>query len=619
MDAATTGAEVHHRRWRLRLPERLPDLKGKWLTFYSIVWVAVLPVALVGAALGQHLVATTPPIWTPYGLATTDDGNGIHVDAVTSAGAREAGLEPGDYVIAVDGWPVPATASRGLADARVFKPDGSDTVFTIKRPSGETFEARLTRSLAVHEQLYRDAGITWKGGRILVVATGLMITLLFISAAIFLFVRRRGEMVPALLALSFLMIIGGLNPVVWARWGIDVRVTEIINDFAWFFLIAALLAFPSGRFEPRWTAIPFILLVAAQFLMMPFPPPPPPIGPIIFAGFLLLTVAALVSRYRRLPAGAEQQQLRWVFLGFVAGMVLFLLGILARTVAEAQQATDPRWVAWDYAFAGPLFVLGMNLMALGLIVSILRYRLYDADAVIGRSAAYALLTLGFVAVFAGTQKIIELLGQEYLGQNLGALAGGIGAALAAAAIAPMHARAQRWAERRFQKALFRLRHGLPPLVDDLRETAGVEQIAGATLDSLIEGVHAKRAALIARDELIDARDVAADEAKAWWRDWAPASHDGIDWDRSDPLFPIRVPLEAEGHGRVGWLLLGPRPDGSLFGKAECEAIKEIAEPVARAVQVSMSRQEREERYDQRLTKLEELVRKLGSHPKPSAA
>jgi len=258
-------------------------------------------------------------------------------------------------------------------------------------------------------------------------------------------------------------------------------------------------------------------------------------------------------------------------------------------------------------------------MAVGLIVSILRYRLYDADAVIGRSAAYAVLTVGFVALFAASEKLIELLGQEYLGQNVGALAGGVGAAMAAVAIAPMHVRIHRWAERRFQKALHRLRHGLPLLVGDLRETSGLEQIAGATLDSLIEGVCASRAALIAGDLTIDAREIAAGDVTQWWRQWTPAVHDGIDWDRSDPLFPVRVPLEAEGHGRVGWLLLGARPDGSLFGKAERNAIEEIAEPVARAVQVVMRRQEREAEIDRRFAAIERRLLQLGKVPKPSAA
>jgi len=118
----------------------------------------------------------------------------------------------------------------------------------------------------------------------------------------------------------------------------------------------------------------------------------------------------------------------------------------------------------------------------------------------------------------------------------------------------------------------------------------------ATLDGLIEGVRTCRAALVVGDALVDAREIPPREVDEWRRDWDPSARDGIDCDPSDPLLPYRVPLEAEGHGRVGWLLLGPRPDGSLFGKAERDAIGDIAEPVARAVQVALIREERETAY-----------------------
>jgi hypothetical protein len=337
-------------------------------------------------------------------------------------------------------------------------------------------------------------------------------------------------------------------------------------------------------------------------------------------GFLVLSaLAALISRYRRVGEGIERLQLRWAFLGMVIGTVLIAMSIAGGTALYAWQAEDPRWIAWDFAFFQAFATWGLGVMALGLIVSILHYRLYDADTVIGRSAAYGVLTVGFVALFAASQKIIELIGQQYLGQNLGGLAGGIGAALAAVAIAPMHNRAQRWAEKRFQNALHRLRHGLPALVGDLRETSGLEQIAGATLDSLVDGVRAKRAALVAGDQVIDAREIAAKDVKGWLRKWSPSPHDGIDCDRSDGMFPVRVPLEAEGHGRVGWLLLGPRPDGSLFGKSEFDAIEEIADPVARAVQVVTRRQAREAELEGRFAAIEKSIRQLETRLRPASA
>ena len=617
MAIAVANAEAASRRWRLRLPERLANLRGKWLTTYTIVWAILLPVSLISAAAGTYAVLTTPTIWTPYGFATDPDSHGAVVTIVSSPAVRAAGVGAGDHVVSVDGWSVPQNSSgRDAARLRVIKPNGSFTTFAFRRPDGHVYSLRLLRSTKFEEEAYRAAGTSRMVARIVHEGTALPVPILFLTAAILLFARRRRDAVPALLSLAFLLMGGvwnGPNII-----GVNFAVVDNLGTLGFCFLGAALFAFPAGEFRPRWTAVPFLLLPLFVLLNL-FYPDARQLGFSLAAAFFMLALTALILRYRKLDAGAQRQQLRWAFFGLGVGLGLQASAILFDVATRSWQVQDPRWFAWDTLLDPTFAMLSFSAMALGIIVSILRYRLYDADVAIGRSAAYAVLTLGFVALFAASEKIIELLGQEYLGQNVGALAGGVAAALAAVAIAPMHDRTRRWAERRFQNGLYRLRHALPPLVGDLRETAGLEQIAGATLDSLIEGVRTSRAALIARNELIDAREVAADDIAKWRTGWTPSGHDGFDVQRSDPLFPVRVPLEAEGHGRVGWLLLGPRPDGTLFGKSECEAIEEIAEPVARAVQVAVQRQEREAQMENRLQSIERAIAKLSKTLGPSAS
>ena len=236
----------------------------------------------------------------------------------------------------------------------------------------------------------------------------------------------------------------------------------------------------------------------------------------------------------------------------------------------------------------------MNLLITGgLVVSLLKFRLYDADRVITRSVSFGALTLALLAVFAGSERVIELLGEEYFGHSIGALSGGIGAALAAVLLVPLHHRLNHWAEHKFQKQLMRLKKGLPVLVGDMRETAPVARIAAATLDSVVHGVRASRAALVFEDTLLDARGIEAGEVEQWRMGWTPPPHRGFDIDKADPLFPLRLPLAADSHGRIGWLLLGPRPDGSFYGKDERETLSEIADPVARAIEIAAARESRE--------------------------
>ena len=90
------------------------------------------------------------------------------------------------------------------------------------------------------------------------------------------------------------------------------------------------------------------------------------------------------------------------------------------------------------------------------------------------------------------------------------------------------------------------------------------------------------------------------------------------------MFPLRVRLCIESGDEpetIGWLLLGPRPDGSFFGRDEREALAHVAGPVARAIHIAQLREQREEQAERRLGALETLIGKLASVVKggPSAA
>jgi len=613
MDIASAGKKSTSRRWFIHLPEGLPDFTGKWLTLYVMAWAIMLPLAILGPVrtayffYGTHLA----PAWLPYGVIVRTESETVRLAGISSTEARQAGVTVGDRVVAIDGWKIPAS-SAGFAMARhhLIKPEGASTTFSLATAREAPRNVRLTFSKTNIVDRYRGTGMTFDDEAWLYIGGTLLTCLALVGAAILLVMRRRREAIPALISLSFLM----LSAAQFADWrdvGVSLTITVLVATTGWWLLLVSLLAFPTGRFAPPWTRIAALLspLLIVEVVVTQSDS----LRLWSLAVVMIAAVASLITRYRSLEAGREFQQLRWVFFGFVGGAMAWLLCIGGTLLAYVLIPVDPRWDVWSTAIL-ELATLGVLLFTFGLIVAILRYRLYDADAVIGRSAAYAVLTLGFVMLFAASEKLIELGGQAYLGQNIGGLAGGVAAALAAVAIAPMHSRIHQWAERKFQKPLYRLRHSLPALVNDLRETSGVDRIAAATLDSIVEGVRARSAALLVGDQLIDARQIDKSDVEQWRAGWKPPSHDGIDFDKSDRLFPVRMPLEAEGHGRAGWLLLGPRPDGSLFGRSEREVIEDIAEPVARAIQVATSREQREERYELRFAKLELLVRQLKARP-----
>ena len=55
---------------------------------------------------------------------------------------------------------------------------------------------------------------------------------------------------------------------------------------------------------------------------------------------------------------------------------------------------------------------------------------------------------------------------------------------------------------------------------------------------------------------------------------------------------------------IGWLLVGPRPDGSLLSKDEQRALIDVADPITRAIRIVARREQREHALERRIEALE---------------
>ncbi|GAA2721251.1 sensor histidine kinase [Actinocorallia aurantiaca] len=134
-------------------------------------------------------------------------------------------------------------------------------------------------------------------------------------------------------------------------------------------------------------------------------------------------VACLVGRGRR-ATGAERDQLQWLMLGgLVMGVCLAFAGL---TLAGG--------LLPELALSAGLFALPASI-----VVAVLRHRLFDIEAVLGRSVIYTLLCGFVLAVYA---LAVIWLGRLAVGSPLGyLLVGG-----AAVAVAAGHGTVQRWVE-----------------------------------------------------------------------------------------------------------------------------------------------------------------------------
>jgi hypothetical protein len=421
-----------------------------------------------------------------------------------------------------------------------------------------------------------------------------------VAVATILFRRRRTDPVAAMLSLAFLLwtissSIDFAGASIWAA----------LVDRCRFLLFAlALLLFPDGEWRPGWTR-PIALTIVATFLLGIAE------STGLFASSLYLPIAigcvlgaltALFARYCSAESGVQKQQLKWVTLGLVIGITL----ILSARAGSGLAAGKPMPILGTVAIEG-LFQIGIIVLALGFLISLLRYRLYDAGAAISRSAAYAGLTLALVGTFAASEAIIQTLGQRYFGPGVGDLSSGIAAAIAAVMLTPLHRRISDWAEQRFQHDLASFKQELPDLLMALSAGGSVKRLAAAVLPRIEQAVQSTRIALLVDGRLVATQDIKPAAARRLLMDWPPPATAEL-IDRADEnAFPLRLALRCPLGSIGGWLLLGPRPDGSFYGKDDIEALTAIASPLQRTLfQIA----ERERGESRRLADIRELRRSL---------
>lgn len=183
---------------------------------------------------------------------------------------------------------------------------------------------------------------------------------------------------------------------------------------------------------------------------------------------------------------------------------------------------------------------------------------------------------------------------------------------------PIQERVQRWSEKRFQKNLFLLRNDLPQSVRDMRETASLKEMLGEILDQVDAGVRAVSSAMIVNGCVLSVRGLSVEDVETWRTSVFAQDYKHDICEPSDRLFPIRVPLvpSSDEEEPIGYLLVGPRPDGSIPSREEQKAISEVSEDIARAIRTVIKREAREAQVLELITdnsrRIEALEAMLGT-------
>ena len=265
--------------------------------------------------------------------------------------------------------------------------------------------------------------------------------------------RRPDDPVAMLFAFAFAGMASTIDPplAMWMAFGWPIAY-DIISS-AWFYLLLiALAVFPDGIFAPksyRW----MLLIGIPLAVIVSLPAIDANVQALLGIGSLLSMLFGQVRRYRRLDQGIERQQIKWAAFGFVTGLMLVLVAFVVlglQPEASSQQSVVINMIVVL------MFSLGMGAIPFGLLVALLRFRLWEADTVITRSAAYAVVTLIVGVIWAASSDLVKLIVEQVIGRETKAGATTVSAIIAAGVFAPTQSVVLGWTRRRFGSPVERI-------------------------------------------------------------------------------------------------------------------------------------------------------------------
>jgi hypothetical protein len=558
------------------------------------LWILLFLGAIAVVALG-----TVHALRDVYEVRPTLQSFGLDYDVEESSG--KVTVEPlagpaaanQSHILALNGSPVPADANAAEIARRLENVRGAVVVLDLRTREGKLIRTPLRRDTSAPDEAAvkaRDLRVTARLG------SGLLACATLLLCAFLLVRRRPTDPVAMIFAFAFTGMAATIDPplAMWMAMGWP-AIYDILSSIWFYLLLIALATFPNGIFVPkvyRWLLIAGIPL--AVFVSLPNVDP----NVSVFVGVsaLLAMLVGQAIRYRRLTGGIERQQIKWAAFGFAVGLLLVLAAfVVLLFIPEDSSAQNP----WVNLAALLLFSLGMAAIPLGLLIALTRFRLWEADTVITRSAAYAIVTLVVGVVWAASSDLVKLIIEEVIGRESQAGATTVGAIIAAGIFSPTQSLVLGWTRKRFGSPVERIHEAAKRLKTwGLTEPPG--EVATRALAIIDEAVHPAACAIVLDTavgrELIAAREVTSAD---------------------DPKLIDKLTL-ADEETSVGTLLLGRRSDGNRYNRQELEAVREIIPPLAEALRVARSRYSRESMMQQRLDEMAARLAQLeGGTPKPA--
>jgi len=278
--------------------------------------------------------------------------------------------------------------------------------------------------------------------------------------------RRKSQEWMGLYASLLLIMLGAIGIFGFPAAQAPQLVQILTNSIGWVVSpggIAFFFLFPTGRFTPRWT-----LALCALFEVGALPFVPSIVGVLLFP----LVIVVQGYRYVRVYDAVQRQQTKWFVFGFGVGALGLALYYLLGALVPGWSAPD----SW-YQLLNPFTWIWLwTLLLLSIGIAILRYRLWDIDALINETLVYGSLTALLGALYAGLIIGLTSLAGAISGPANQPVVLVIATLVIAALFQPLRKRIQSIIDRRFYRKKYDAEKTLAAFSAALRNEVDLEQL-----------------------------------------------------------------------------------------------------------------------------------------------